>query len=358
MRKPLISIIIATFNSGRTLGRTLQSITEQTIPKDQLEILIIDGGSKDDTLTIARDYRSTIIKNVMTEPLSAKYLGFLHARGRYMIGLDHDEVIADPRSLERRLGVFARDKRVKSLHSSGYITPVGSSPINSYVNEFGDPFSFFIYTLTKDYRYFIPSLRKKYAIVYENNDYLLIKTSISEGRSPLMEVMAAGGMVDRTYIAKSLKRQAQNKELFLPHLHIHLLSLNPYIAVMKHDPLYHNSAESLKKYLKKLEWRVRNNIYFSKSSGSAGFLKREQFEAKNMNIKKYLFIPYSVSILLPLFDCLWLSLTRRNIVYFIHLPLSIYTGLLIVYHYTRRALGFHPVLTSYDGSSKILMKWK
>lgn len=358
MNYPLISIIIATFNSERTLRLTLDSIKKQTFPQKNIEIIVIDGGSKDQTLKIAQTYKCRIIKNPMTEPLNAKYLGFLNARGRYIIGLDHDEVFKNRRSFEKRLKVFNSDNRIKALHSSGYITPEGSNPINLYINEFGDPFSFFIYRLTKDFRFFANSLRKKYAIVYENDDYFLIKTSLSDGRAPLMEVLAGGGMFDKKYILKELKELIPNKEIFLPHLHLHLLSLSPYIAVMKNDPLYHYSAESLKKYLRKLEWRIRNNIYFYDKAGSAGFLKREELEGKSTNIKKFLFIPYSLSLILPLLDALWLSITRGNPNYLIHLPLSVITSILIIYHYTRKAFGFYPAFTSYDGSSKVLRKWR
>lgn len=358
MSYPLISIIIATFNSERTLRLSLESIKKQTIPKNKIEIIIVDGGSKDKTLSIARNYRCRILENPMVEPLNAKYLGFLKTKGRYVVGLDHDEVFKNRRSLEKRLKIFSSDKRVKALHSSGYITPPGCSSINFYVNEFGDPFSFFIYKLTKDFRFFIKSLIKRYQVVYEDNNYFLIKISCSDERAPLMELLAGGAMVDKRFILKKLKNLVQNKKLFLPHLHLHLLYVNPYIAVMKNDPLYHYSAESLKKYFKKLEWRVRNNIYFHDTSGSAGFLKREEFEARSTSIKKFLFIPYSLSLIFPLVDALWLSITRGNGVYLIHLPLSIFTSILIIYHYTRKVFNLYPTLTSYDGSRKILKQWR
>lgn len=358
MSYPLISIIIATFNSEKTLGLSLESIKKQTLPKNQLEIIVVDGGSKDETLKIARIYKCRIVKNPMIEPLNAKYLGFLKAKGKYLLGLDHDEVFKNRKSLENRLKVFNNDRRVKALHSSGYITPNDSNPINSYVNEFGDPFSFFIYGLTKDYRFFTKSLKRRYKLVYEDDNYFLIKTLLSDGRAPLMEVLAGGGMIDRGYILKKFKKLVPNKKLFLPHLHLHLLSINPYVAVMKDDPLYHYCAESLQKYLKKLEWRVRNNIYFGSTTGSAGFLKREEFEGKSADIKKFLFIPYSFSLILPLLDALWLSVTRGSVIYLIHLPLSVVTSILIIYHYTRKAFGLYPTLTSYDGSSKILKKWR
>lgn len=358
MNYPLISIIIATFNSERTLGLSLESIKKQTFPKDKLEIIIVDGGSKDRTLKIARAHKCRIIRNPLIEPLNAKYLGLLKAKGKYIIGLDHDEVFKNKRSLEKRLKVFCDDNRVRALHSSGYITPNGASQINFYVNEFGDPFSFFIYRLTKDFRFFTKSLKKRYKLVYEGDDYFLIETSPSDGRAPLMEVLAGGGMVDRRYILRAFKSLVPNKKLFLPHLHLHLLSINPYVAVMKNDPLYHYSAESLKKYLIKLDWRVRNNVYFGSTAGSAGFLKREEFEGKSADLKKFLFIPYSLSLILPLLDALWLSIRRGNAFYLIHLPLSLITSIMIIYHYVRRVFGFYPALTSYDGSSKILKQWR
>ena len=82
MKSLEISIIIATFNSERTLGKVLESIKKQTFPKDKLEILVVDGGSYDKTLKIARMYKCKIIKNPMVEPLTAKYLGFLKASGQ------------------------------------------------------------------------------------------------------------------------------------------------------------------------------------------------------------------------------------------------------------------------------------
>lgn len=49
-----ISIITATFNSGRTVGDTLESVLGQDY--SDYELIIKDGGSKDDTLDICRSY--------------------------------------------------------------------------------------------------------------------------------------------------------------------------------------------------------------------------------------------------------------------------------------------------------------
>lgn len=62
---PKISIITITYNSEKTLENTIQSVMSQDY--DNLEYLIIDGGSKDGTLKIVEKYREKIAK-VVSEP--------------------------------------------------------------------------------------------------------------------------------------------------------------------------------------------------------------------------------------------------------------------------------------------------
>ncbi|CAG4995340.1 PGL/p-HBAD biosynthesis glycosyltransferase [Dyadobacter sp. CECT 9275] len=52
------SIIIATFNADKVLDRALKSILEAKVP--DTEIIIIDGGSKDQTINIIKKYASDI----------------------------------------------------------------------------------------------------------------------------------------------------------------------------------------------------------------------------------------------------------------------------------------------------------
>ncbi|MDD9148842.1 glycosyltransferase [Sporolactobacillus sp. CQH2019] len=58
MSKPKISIITITFNSEKTLERTINSILDQEY--ENLEYIIIDGGSQDGTLEIVKKYQKNI----------------------------------------------------------------------------------------------------------------------------------------------------------------------------------------------------------------------------------------------------------------------------------------------------------
>ena len=49
---PLVSIVLTLFNSGKTVEAVLSSILAQDFPLDKVELIIVDGGSRDRTLEI------------------------------------------------------------------------------------------------------------------------------------------------------------------------------------------------------------------------------------------------------------------------------------------------------------------
>lgn len=53
--RPLVTILTASYNDGKTISRTIEAVLNQTYPN--IEYIIIDGASKDDTTTVARSYQ-------------------------------------------------------------------------------------------------------------------------------------------------------------------------------------------------------------------------------------------------------------------------------------------------------------
>lgn len=90
----LISIIIPCYNSAKTLPRTLNSIREQDY-KD-LEVLLINDGSKDNTLEVAEsfakiDKRIKIINQENAGVSVARNHGLQVARGNLIMFMDSDD---------------------------------------------------------------------------------------------------------------------------------------------------------------------------------------------------------------------------------------------------------------------------
>src|SRR3989344_2069272 len=70
---PSVSIIVPAWNEERTIGATLVSLLALDYPKDKLSILVVDDGSKDQTLLRAREFETDSRVKVMTKENGGKY---------------------------------------------------------------------------------------------------------------------------------------------------------------------------------------------------------------------------------------------------------------------------------------------
>jgi glycosyltransferase involved in cell wall biosynthesis len=101
--EPLISIVVPTRNSERTLDECLSSLINQT--SHNIEIIIVDTQSNDNTINIARKYLAKIIETEW-KLLGARYLGFKASKGDYILYLDSDQIL-NPQTLEQSILAFS-----------------------------------------------------------------------------------------------------------------------------------------------------------------------------------------------------------------------------------------------------------
>lgn len=83
--KPLVSIIIRCFNEEKHIGRLLSGIYEQTLKN--IEVIIVDSGSTDSTLSIAKRF-PVIIQSISPEIFSfgrALNIGCSQAKGNFLV---------------------------------------------------------------------------------------------------------------------------------------------------------------------------------------------------------------------------------------------------------------------------------
>jgi glycosyltransferase involved in cell wall biosynthesis len=342
--KPKVSVIIATYNSEKLLPKVLDSVKRQVFPSSQIEILVVDGGSNDGTLTIAREYKCRILTNSRTEPVYGKYLAYTKARGRYLMYLDHDEVLLNKHSIAKKVDCFKNNPGLKVVLGSGYTNPQSYPFVNRYINEFGDPFSFFIYRLSKLHGRFISQMRKRCSVLDKNKDWVVFDLSKIKSM-PIIEITSIGSMFDAKVLRRDFPKTLKDMKL-LPHYFYLLYSHYPYLGITKRDVIKHYSSNTFGGYLNKLKWRVKNNIFFRNSLGSSGFSGRQEFQSRWQNIRKFLFVPYSFSIILPTVDAVYLSITRKDWEYLTHIYLCLYMAFIIVFYYISWLLGYKPYLRS------------
>jgi len=101
--KPLVSILIPAYNAEQYLAETLDSALAQTW--DNLEVIVVDDSSKDNTLAIAQQYESKIVKVIhqSNQGQSASENRALEAaQGDFIQYLDADDLLA-PDKIDRQI---------------------------------------------------------------------------------------------------------------------------------------------------------------------------------------------------------------------------------------------------------------
>ena len=94
--EPLISVIVATYNHEKYIGRCLRSLLDQTLSKDLYEIVVIDDGSKDNTSYGLDLFHDSIIRITNKRNIGlSKSLnkGIKKSNGKYIVRVDSDDYV-------------------------------------------------------------------------------------------------------------------------------------------------------------------------------------------------------------------------------------------------------------------------
>jgi|688.fasta_scaffold92951_3 glycosyltransferase involved in cell wall biosynthesis len=102
-----LSIILPTYNNEQTIEACLRSIVSQDWPPDDYEILLIDGGSSDATLSIATGFSVKVVANPRRNEEAARILGTRLATGEILCFIDADNVLVGQDWIRRMLEPFS-----------------------------------------------------------------------------------------------------------------------------------------------------------------------------------------------------------------------------------------------------------
>ena len=94
MNKPIVSVIIPTYNREKLLMRAIQSVLNQTF-KD-FEIIVVDDSSRDNTKEVVKSIKDKRIKYIYKSrlphnPASTRNEGIIKSKGKYIAFLDDDD---------------------------------------------------------------------------------------------------------------------------------------------------------------------------------------------------------------------------------------------------------------------------
>jgi glycosyltransferase involved in cell wall biosynthesis len=140
---PTISVLIDTYNYGRFIEEALQSVLKQEFPTEEVEILVVDDGSTDDTAERLKKYAGKIryLRKENAGQASAFNLGLAHARGEIVAFLDADDYWL-PGKLKRVVDEFQKHPEAgmvyhnfRKLDASGAIAEGGFAGVSGFLPE-------------------------------------------------------------------------------------------------------------------------------------------------------------------------------------------------------------------------------
>lgn len=103
--KPLVSVVVPTYNYGHFITETFESLRAQTYP--YWECVVVDDGSTDDTAEVVKRFaetepRITYVRQENQRQSVAKNNGLAHTNGQYVQFLDADDLL-ESRKFEQQV---------------------------------------------------------------------------------------------------------------------------------------------------------------------------------------------------------------------------------------------------------------
>lgn len=128
---PGFTVVVPSFNHGRFIDAALQSLLDQEYPR--LEVIVVDGGSSDDTVERLRAYGDRIAWTSEPDAGQADALakGFARARQPWLAWLNSDDVHAG-RALWTAAEAIRRHPEADIVYGRGHYIDAGGAYLRDY----------------------------------------------------------------------------------------------------------------------------------------------------------------------------------------------------------------------------------
>jgi glycosyltransferase involved in cell wall biosynthesis len=308
MNTPKISIIIPTLNNSKILPEFFKHLNKQVYPKRNIELIVVDGGSKDKTIALARKNRARILQNPGVYADIGVSIGMRNASGEILMILAVDNFLKNKYSIRTMANVF-EDKRVFAAFPK-HASDSSDNFLTRYINTFTDPFNHFVYGYASNGRTF----QKVYKTIEHNKIYDIYDFNFSKEK-PLI-AFAQGFSIRRGFLKKKEDEFDDLKPV------IRLIKQKKNIAFVHSIKLYHHTLKNFSHLVKKQKWATKNFL----EKKDYGIYSRKNFLSLSQQYRIKIWPIYVASIVGPIVFSLYHLLKDREFMWFFH-PAMCYISL-------------------------------
>lgn len=321
-----LSIIVPTLNNAKDMPQFMESLRMQTFPKNKTEILVMDGGSADDTVAIAKKYGATVIPNpkVLAEP--GVNLGMSKAKGNLMMILAVDNIYNDSAAIEKIVHVFENPTIFAAFPK--HDSEIADTIFSKYHNTFTDPFNHFVYGYACNGRTF----DRVYTKIAQNKLYTVF--DFSSNATPPLIGFAQGFTVRGSY------QRAKSDEFDDIQPIMKLVKEAPprgqdkgsarrrkKIAFVHSVSVIHHTTRSLGHFIRKTRWATRNSL----SKKKYGIAYRKSTLSEHQKLRITLWPLYALSVIMPTIVAIYGILRDRQRIWIFHPILCFISAVASIY---------------------------
>ncbi len=312
---PLVSIITPTLNAEKYLVYFLDCLSKQTYPKSKIEIIVADGGSTDNTIKIAKQYKAVVVDNpyVMAQP--GVYVGMKSAKGELFIVLPGDNIFKQKNAIENIVNIF-KDKNIYAAFPR-HDSSKKDSLFTKYINTFTDPFNHFLYGNAANARTF-----KKIYKTVEHNNVFDIYNYTSYPIKPILGI-TQGFTVRRDFVKIWKDINDDINPVY------DLIKQGKKIAYVYSVDLYHHTVRNVNHFFRKQRWAAKNAL----EAKDYGVIARKENLSFGQRLRIYVFPIYSISIIFPLIRAILGYGKDRELIWLFHPVISFISASAIIYEW-------------------------
>lgn len=330
---PSITVAMPTWNCASVIGKSLKSIRDQDYPQDKVDIIILDGGSDDDTLKIAKSFGARIVSrpDLRENQEGRRAIGVHESRAEFIASIDADNVLVNRDWFLQMIQPLQEDPEIVASQSLWYHHQKSDVPLNRYFALFGvnDPVPYF--------------LNKRDRLTHFENSWQLLGSAEDRGKYYRVEFTADqlptigcnGYVVRREAI---LQTKCNINEYFHIDVNVDLINLGfNKFAFVKNDVLHLTGATFFKFFKKRFNYM--KNFY----QDDAALRRYKLFQSKDLP-KLIKYIIFSCTFFVPLAESVRGFSKKKDWAWFLHAPVC--TVMMLVYGYavTRKV-----IMTTFSG---------
>lgn len=319
---PAVTFIVLVGQDNDRLVGCLETIARQEYPERLVDTVVVECRRDHDAVEVARRFNAVILHCDQEDLVARINLGIESSKGDIVFAIGADSGLSRTDWIRQMVRPFIERPEV-----AGAFTQIAEVPTDRAFDRYlcrtnGDPFAWFVHGDIANPRY----CRAMYGVAGSGEGYTV---HIFPVRRPPLIPADHGVGVRRSAVQGPSAGNGKIAPL------VRLIEGGQPVALVPGAGIHHQNVESLGVFVKEYCSRLRG-------SPDGWPVCAEQHPAHRSlwrRIRKYLFEIYGLTVVMPLFDGVWLSILEKTTCMFWHGPAVIALSWLILIERGRRYAG-------------------